>query len=147
MFEFIYLFLCFNTELNQERRQRCNNFKTELSFKKCCKVLTKFLKPCFLISIPKRKMNQCFWVIQLKNIDYVHITSGIMLCSRDPIVNTTDIGPVLSKLAVFLERDQLYYKNHTQIYSYTQQLGIGRSLGSVSIHKRRTNSPGQRAGL
>ena len=80
MFEFMYLFLCFNTELNQKRRERCdNNFKSEMPFKKCCKVLVKFLKSCFFSSISKRKMSQSFWDIQLKNIYYVPIMSGTMV--------------------------------------------------------------------
>lgn len=84
-------------------------------------------------------MSQSVWVIQLKNIYCVPIMSGIMVCRRDSIIDITNIGPALSKLEVFLERDQLYYKDHIQIYSYTQQLGIGRSLGSVSRHNRGTN--------
>lgn len=72
----------------------------QLPFKTCCKVLIKFLKPCFLISILKRKISQSSWVTQLKTIHCVPIMSGTMFCSRDPIVDK--ISSALSKLAVYL---------------------------------------------
>lgn len=111
----------------------------QLPFKKCCKVLIKFLKPCFLISISKRKMSQSFWVTQLKIIHCVPIMSGTMLCSRDPIVHKT-VHRLCPQQACSLFGETSYIKkDNIQIYSYTQQLRIGRSLGSVSTHNRTIN--------
>ena len=62
----------------------------------------------------------------------------MMLGSRNPIADMTDIGPSLTKFAV---KKTSYYKDHTHTYvcSYNQQLVIGRNLSFVSTQNRRTN--------